>query len=73
MRMLGVVLAAGGFVATAGAANWPSWRGPTGQGWCEDKHLALTWSDKDNVKWKVKLAEQGNSTPVVWGLAENPR
>lgn len=49
------------------AADWPAWRGPTGQGFCEEKDLPVTWSDKENVKWKVPLANQGNSTPVVWG------
>src|SRR5262245_18638963 len=47
--------------------NWPAWRGPTGQGFCEEKNLPLRWSDKENVKWKVPLKDQGNSTPVVWG------
>ncbi len=49
------------------ADNWPAWRGPTGQGFCEEKNFPLKWSDKDNVKWKVPLANQGNSSPVVWG------
>jgi outer membrane protein assembly factor BamB len=49
------------------AADWPAWRGPTGQGFSEEKNLPLKWSDKNNVKWKVPLAEEGNSTPVVWG------
>jgi outer membrane protein assembly factor BamB len=49
------------------AANWPAWRGPTGQGFCEEKNIPVKWSAKDNVKWKVPLADQGNSTPVVWG------
>src|SRR5262245_31099590 len=49
------------------AANWPAWRGPTGQGHCEEKNLPLKWSDKNNVRWKVALADEGNSTPVVWG------
>src|SRR5581483_12016934 len=51
----------------AGAANWPAWRGPTGQGFCDEKNVPLTWSDKNNVKWKIALADQGNSTPVIWG------
>jgi outer membrane protein assembly factor BamB len=49
------------------AADWPAWRGPSGQGFCEEKNLPLKWSDKENVRWKVPLAEEGNSTPVVWG------
>jgi outer membrane protein assembly factor BamB len=51
----------------ARAADWPAWRGPTGQGFCEEKNVPLTWSDTENVKWKIPLAHQGNSTPVVWG------
>lgn len=48
------------------AADWPAWRGPTGQGHCDEKDVPLTWGNKDNVKWKVPLAYQGNSTPIVW-------
>src|SRR4051812_28820503 len=46
------------------AADWPAWRGPTGQGFCEEKNIPVTWNDKEGVKWKVPLANQGNSTPV---------
>jgi outer membrane protein assembly factor BamB len=54
-------------VAIARADNWPNWRGPSGQGYCEEKNLPLKWSSSENIKWKVPLANQGNSTPVVWG------
>ncbi len=53
--------------STIQAADWPAWRGPTGQGFCEEKGVLLHWSDTENVKWKVPLEHQGNSTPVVWG------
>lgn len=53
--------------STALADNWPAWRGPTGQGFCEEKGILVTWSDKENVKWKIPLEHQGNSTPVIWG------
>jgi outer membrane protein assembly factor BamB len=49
------------------AENWPAWRGPTGQGFCEEQGVPLSWSSTENVKWKVPLAHQGNSTPVIWG------
>jgi outer membrane protein assembly factor BamB len=52
---------------SVGAADWPAWRGPTGQGLSEEKGLPLTWSATENVKWKVPLADPGNSTPIVWG------
>jgi outer membrane protein assembly factor BamB len=48
------------------AENWPQWRGPTGQGFCSEKNLPLTWSATENVKWKIGLDLQGNSTPIVW-------
>lgn len=49
------------------AADWPAWRGPTGQGLSPEKNLPLKWSARENVKWKIPLAHQGNSTPIVWG------
>jgi len=49
------------------ADNWPAWRGADGQGHCAEKNLPVKWSKTDNIKWKVPLAEPGNSTPVVWG------
>jgi outer membrane protein assembly factor BamB len=48
------------------ADNWPSWRGPTGQGHCAETRVPLKWSNKENVKWKVALDNPGNSTPIVW-------
>lgn len=51
----------------ANAEDWPAWRGPTGQGFSSDKNIPLTWSDQENVKWKVPLEHAGNSTPVIWG------
>jgi outer membrane protein assembly factor BamB len=49
------------------AANWPAWRGPLGTGVCEEKNLPVQWNATNNVKWRVRLPERGNSTPVVWG------
>jgi outer membrane protein assembly factor BamB len=56
-----------GWTAVAAGANWPAWRGPTGQGFCDEMNVPLKWSKTENVKWKVPLADQGNSTPVIWG------
>ena len=49
------------------AANWPGWRGPTGDGICTEKDLPVKWSATNNVKWRVTLPERGNSTPIIWG------
>lgn len=49
------------------AANWPMWRGPNGDGTTEESNLPEKWSATENVVWKVRLPDRGNSTPVVWG------
>src|SRR5688572_2251373 len=49
------------------AADWPTWRGPTGLGVSEEKELPVHWTTTQHVKWKVKLPSAGNSTPVIWG------
>jgi outer membrane protein assembly factor BamB len=68
-RRLGpCVLAAGaliGLALTAGAANWPRFRGPNGAGSARDD-IPVKWTDKD-IAWKVELPGTGNSSPVVWG------
>lgn len=49
------------------AADWLAWRGPLGTGHSEEKSLPLTWSATENVKWKVPLDGEGNSSPIVVG------
>ncbi len=51
----------------AEAADWPAWRGPSGDGIALETKLPLTWSATENVRWKVALPERGNSTPIVTG------
>lgn len=50
----------------AGAENWPGWRGPSGDGRVRDRQAPLTWSQTENVLWKVALPEPGNSSPIIW-------
>jgi outer membrane protein assembly factor BamB len=49
------------------ADNWPAWRGADGQGQCREQNLPLKWSTTENVKWKVPMPHDGNSTPAIWG------
>ncbi|QDU27896.1 outer membrane biogenesis protein BamB [Anatilimnocola aggregata] len=67
LRLLPLVVALLALPSPLALADWPAWRGPTGQGFSDDKNVPLTWSDTENVKWKIELAHQGNSTPVIWG------
>jgi outer membrane protein assembly factor BamB len=53
--------------SSASGGNWPSWRGPKGDGISPDKGLPLTWSTSENVRWRVPLCGPGNSSPIVWG------
>ena len=51
----------------AAGENWPEFRGPTGQGISDSTGLPLTWSETDNVKWKMAIPGTGWSSPVIWG------
>lgn len=45
---------------------WPQWRGPSGQGVVEGAAYPDTWSDRENVRWKVAVPGRGHSSPIVW-------
>ena len=49
----------------ATAEDWPGWRGPRADGTVLDTGYPLTWSDKQNVKWKTPLPGGGHSSPIV--------
>lgn len=53
--------------APLASANWPNWRGPEGTGAAPSGTPPTTWSETENVKWKVPLPGSGQSTPVIWG------
>jgi hypothetical protein len=48
------------------AKNWPQWRGPLANGIAPQGDPPTTWSETENVKWKVKVPGRGMSTPIVW-------
>lgn len=56
-----------GSVATAGAGDWPAFRGPNGDGVSEETNLPVEWGPGHNVKWKAPLPAPGNSSPIVVG------
>jgi outer membrane protein assembly factor BamB len=47
--------------------NWPTFRGPTGDGIADARNLATEWSEKENIRWKTAVHGKGWSSPVVWG------
>jgi len=48
-------------------ADWPQFRGPTGQGISDEKGLPVEWSSSKNIEWKLKLPGAGASSPVTVG------
>jgi outer membrane protein assembly factor BamB len=51
----------------AGAEDWPTWRGPSGNGVSSEKNLPLKWSTAENVAWKLAMPSFSGSTPIVSG------
>ena len=49
------------------AENWPSWRGPTGNGVSNERNVPVEWSREENVAWRLPLPGAAGATPVVWG------
>ena len=48
------------------AENWHQWRGPLGNGVSPTADPPTSWSEDQNIKWKVAIEGQGTSTPIVW-------
>jgi outer membrane protein assembly factor BamB len=49
------------------AENWTEFRGPSGQGHSRERGLPVTWSETENVDWKVPVPGKGWSSPVISG------
>jgi outer membrane protein assembly factor BamB len=49
------------------AEEWPSWRGPRGDGTSLETGVPLRWGKGENVAWKAPVPGVGHSSPVVWG------
>jgi outer membrane protein assembly factor BamB len=47
-------------------ADWPQFRGPSGNGSASDQTPAK-WSDAENIAWKTKIPGKGSSSPIVFG------
>ena len=73
-RLISIVLGAliacwsgSGALAESPDDNWPNWRGPNADGVAVKGSPPVTWSESENIKWKVQLPGKGSSTPVIWG------
>ncbi len=50
---------------SAGASDWPQWRGPDGTGVARGETLPTTWDGSENIAWKAELRGLGVSSPIV--------
>ena len=46
---------------------WPEWRGPLRTGVAPQADPPVSWSEDENIQWKVRLEGLGHSSPVVCG------
>jgi len=53
-------------ISAVSTENWPAFRG-YGNSLTTATNLPVTWSETDNLAWKVDLKGYGQSSPVVWG------
>jgi outer membrane protein assembly factor BamB len=51
----------------ARADNWPQWRGPNADGVAPGAAPPLSWSESQNIRWKVPVPGRGSGSPIVWG------
>lgn len=48
-------------------ANWHQWRGPLATGEAPLGKPPSTWSEEQNIAWKVEIPGYGSTTPIIWG------
>jgi outer membrane protein assembly factor BamB len=59
-------IAANAIADSAAEKFWPQWRGPLCTGVAPLANPPLNWSETNNVKWKLAIPGEGDSTPIVW-------
>ncbi len=70
LRVGAVTLALSGLAQasqTEAGQYWGQWRGPEANGVSRTATPPLTWSENENIKWKIDIPGRGSSSPVVWG------
>ena len=66
MKIAPLLLAA--FATSIFAADWPAWRGPTGDGHAAaGQKLPVKWSESENLIWKAAVRGRGHGSPIVVG------
>ena len=71
-RVLAAVGATLFLAVTTQAGDWPSFRGPRGNGIAEGTEFPTRWGAEENIQWKVSLPHPGNGSPIVSGGRDRP-
>jgi outer membrane protein assembly factor BamB len=66
MKVFNTVSLAVALVSAAHAANWPEFRGPTGQGTSTAMALPTRWSQTQNIVWQFPVPGRGWSSPILF-------
>jgi outer membrane protein assembly factor BamB len=67
MRLVTEFLLVVGLICHAQAADWPQFRGPTGDGTAVANQLPTTWGPNQNIAWQTEIPGRGWSSPIVVG------
>lgn len=63
-----ILVLAVGSQAAPSPNDWPSWRGPTRDGLAASGQTPpTTWSETENILWKVPIPGRGHGSPTVVG------
>src|SRR5436309_10799387 len=54
-------------VTSSSALDWPQLRGPAGNGCAPQADPPVTWSETNNIAWKVRVTGRGRSSPIILG------
>ena len=66
LLLTSVVLAASLLARSDSGADWPGWRGPTGDGHAAaGQKVPAKWSETENVLWKTPVRGRGHGSPTV--------
>ena len=54
-------------VAAVAAEDWPQWRGPHLNGVSDETNLPVSWTNTENVAWKLAMPAWTGATPIISG------
>ena len=65
LRSICILVAAAQIFYRTAAADWPEFRGPTGDGISTADNVPMEWSATSNVAWQQEIPGSGWSSPVL--------